>query len=344
MQHKRLHIKMRRLPVITLAFVLIISILFPSMSFAEGETAEEIYAKRMALYSKMEAVSFVPWYYIAAVDQYERNIARVRKDIPLKKDGYINIYFKPEFWVGELNPIEDESFLPSIEFFAGNGRDGNGDLLADRQDDEDLLQAAVEHILQHNTEEEGIRNALTDYYQDEKVINQIMTIARLYKHFGTLDLRQKVFPVPLFHNYSYRSTWGDRRGWGGRRIHEGTDLFASYGVPVRSVSYGVVEIMGWNKFGGWRVGVRDADNVYHYYAHLSGFNKEVKEGSIVEPGTVLGYVGSSGYGKPGTSGKFPPHLHYGMYKFNGRTEWAYDPYPSLRIWEKNERKRRKGRR
>ena len=27
-----------------------------------------------------------------------------------------------------------------------------------------------------------------------------------------------------------------------------------------------------------------------------------------------GGVGSSGYGPPGTSGKFPPHLHYGMYK------------------------------
>ena len=92
--------------------------------------------------------------------------------------------------------------------------------------------------------------------------------------------------------------------------------------------------MGWNDYGGWRVGIRDMHNTYHYYAHLSGFNKEVKEGDIVEPGTVIGYVGSSGYGKEGTSGRFPPHLHYGMYKYNGRTEWAFDPYPYLKIWEK----------
>jgi peptidoglycan LD-endopeptidase LytH len=48
-------------------------------------------------------------------------------------------------------------------------------------------------------------------------------------------------------------------------------------------------------------------------------------------------VGSSGYGPPGTSGKFPPHLHYGMYKDNGFTEWSFDPYPHLKMWERQER-------
>lgn len=40
---------------------------------------------------------------------------------------------------------------------------------------------------------------------------------------------------------------------------------------------------------------------------------------------------------PGTSGKFPPHLHYGMYKDNGYTEWSFDPYPYLKQWERQER-------
>jgi murein DD-endopeptidase MepM/ murein hydrolase activator NlpD len=48
-------------------------------------------------------------------------------------------------------------------------------------------------------------------------------------------------------------------------------------------------------------------------------------------------VGSSGYGPPGTSGKFPPHLHYGMYKDNGVTEWSFDPYPHLAKWKRMER-------
>ena len=130
------------------------------------------------------------------------------------------------------------------------------------------------------------------------------------------------------------------RGWGGRRMHEGTDLFASYSVPVKSTTFGKVEVMGWNDYGGWRIGIRDVNNTYHYYAHLSGYTKDLKEGDILEPGTIIGYVGSSGYGKQGTSGKFPPHLHYGMYKYNGRVEWAYDPFPSLKRWEQEEKSKK----
>jgi len=94
--------------------------------------------------------------------------------------------------------------------------------------------------------------------------------------------------------------------------------------------------MGWNPFGGWRVGIRDTDNFYHYYAHLSGFNKKIKQGDIVTPGVVIGWVGSSGYGKPGTQGKFPPHLHYGIYRDNGSMEWSFDPYPLLKKWERED--------
>jgi murein DD-endopeptidase MepM/ murein hydrolase activator NlpD len=70
---------------------------------------------------------------------------------------------------------------------------------------------------------------------------------------------------------------------------------------------------------------------------LSGFSRALKVGQIVEPGMIIGAVGSSGYGPPGTSGKFPPHLHYGMYKDNGYTEWSFDPTPHLAMWERIER-------
>ena len=74
---------------------------------------------------------------------------------------------------------------------------------------------------------------------------------------------------------------------------------------------------GWNRYGGWRVGIRDINNNYHYFAHLNGFAKDLHTGQVVEPGQLIGSVGSSGYGPPGTAGKFPPHLHYGMYRDNG---------------------------
>lgn len=317
-------------------FAIVILFFIPSVADANS-TKDEIYEERLALYTRFQD-AFVPWYHLAAVDQYERNIQAVRKDIP-KRDSTIAIQFSSEFWAGELNPNSDDTSAFSIEYFGGRGLDGNGDGEADRNDDEDILFTMSEYLKTFGPSEDDFKNALWEYYKDEKIVNQIITIATLYKHYKTIDLDKRVFPIPVRgYNYSYRGTWGASRGWGGRRIHEGTDIFAGYGTPVLSTTYGVIEVMGWNQFGGWRVGIRDHHNTYHYYAHLAYFNKDLKEGDIVEPGTIIGGVGSSGYGKEGTSGKFPPHLHYGMYKFNGRTEWAFDPYPSLLQWEKETKK------
>ncbi len=300
-------------------------------------TREQVLEKRMAYYINYSS-DILPWYYLAAIDQYERNIQEVRRDLP-KRDGIVAMQFSDDYWVGPLNPQRDDNYSLSIAFFYGNGVDANGDGLADRKNDDDVMGTLVELLNVQGRSEKDFKKVVKNYYQNDLAVNQILTTAKIYQHFETINLDQHAFPLPLRQDYSYRSTWGDRRGWGGRRIHEGTDLFASYGMPVKSTSYGMIETMGWNEYGGWRVGIRDVNNTYHYYAHLSSFNKKVKQGDIIEPGTIIGYVGSSGYGKKWTSGRFPPHLHYGMYKFNGRTEWAYDPFPALRRWEQEERKR-----
>lgn len=310
----------------------------PGLTLAQQEKTN-IYNERMALYKKMEALTQIPWYYLAAIDQYERNIRQARRDLP-KEQGLIGIYYSPRQWVGPLNPKLDDTNANTIKFFGGIGLDGNADGLADRNNDEDVLFSFAHYIASYGFDKNQIKIALWDYYQRDKTVGIIINHSELYKKYG-LDLSEHAFPVPINMNYSYRSTWGDRRGWGGIRIHEGADIFAGYGTPVRSTSYGVIELKGWNKYGGWRIGIRDINNVYHYYAHLSGFEGKLRSGQIVEAGQVIGYVGSSGYGPPGTSGKFPPHLHYGMYKDNGYTEWSYDPYPSLRSWERQERQKKR---
>jgi len=321
-------------------YLMTLFFLFYTVVFANTEpTREEVLDTRMSYYLKFEE-PLVPWYYLAAVDQFERNIEQVRNDIP-KKDGIIAIQFSAEDWVGALNPNKEDMSLKSIAFFGGNGLDGNGDGIADLNNDDDVLFTMASYLSDFGDAEKDFRKALLAHYEREETVNQILTIANLYKHFETLALDENAFPIPVQHNYSYQGTWGAKRGWGGRRIHEGTDLYASYGVPVQSTSYGVVEIMAWNEYGGWRVGIRDSKNTYHYFAHLAYFSKELKKGDIVEPRTIIGYVGSSGYGQKGTSGRFPPHLHYGMYKYNGRTEWAFDPYPALRRWEQQDRNREK---
>ncbi|WP_066399515.1 M23 family metallopeptidase [Cytobacillus eiseniae] len=316
---------------------------FSFICYSTGQAAEtnetSIYDQRMELYKRVELVTNIPWYYLAGIDQYERNVRQSRRDLP-KAEGITGIYFKPEIWAGPLNPdYQDENPL-SIRFFNGMGMDGNGDGLASSTSDEDVLFAFANYLLSYGTEHDHIKMGLWDYYKRDKTVGIIVGKAQIYKHFGRLNLDDHAFPVPLRSNYSYKNTWGAARGWGGRRIHEGTDIFADYGVPVRSTAYGIIEMKGWNRFGGWRIGIRDINNNYHYFAHLSGFAKDLKLGQIVEPGMLIGGVGSSGYGPPGTSGKFPPHLHYGIYKDNGYTEWSFDPYPHLRLWERQERQKK----
>lgn len=302
-------------------------------------TDEQIYAKRQELYNRMQSVTQIPWYYFAAVDQYERNVRRVRRDIP-KAKGVIGIYYKPEVWAGPLNPNPEDSNPMSIQFFGGMGLDGNGDGVADSTNDEDVLFTFAHYLQPYGTDKENIKIALWEYYQRDKTVGLIMNHMKLYSTYKTLKLDTHAFPLPIRSNFSYRNTWGDARGWGGRRMHEGTDIFASYGVPVRSTCYGVIEIKGWNKFGGWRLGIRDINNTYHYFAHLNGFAKDLEVGQVIEPGQIIGSVGSSGYGPPGTAGKFPPHLHYGMYKDNGYSEWSFDPFPHLKSWERGDRRKR----
>lgn len=309
---------------------------FTTASANEEPSREEILQQRMTYYVQFED-QLVPWYYLAAIDQYERNIQSVRSDIP-KRDGIIAIQFSDEYWAGALNPVSQDTVPTTIDFFGGLGLDGNEDGIANPKDDLDVMFTMANYLSSFGSTEDDYKLALWEYYSSEEVVNQITTISKLYKHFKTTDIDTHTFPIPVRSEYSYRGTWGANRGWGGRRIHEGTDLFAGYGTQVVSTSYGVVEVKGWNQFGGWRIGIRDNHNSYHYYAHLGSYNKDIKVGDIVEPGTLLGYVGSSGYGKEGTSGKFPPHLHYGIYKFNGRTEWAFDPYPSLLQWERQAKK------
>lgn len=311
-----------------LIFSIIITFFFLNANAVNAENEESVYDKRMALFKKTEALTQIPWYYFAAIDNYERNIKS--SDEP---EQVISIGFASELWFGPGNSsqITEETI---IDTFDGEGKDGNGDGKADPANEEDVLYTMAMLILEYGPTEDDIKIALWNHYQRDLTVQTIMNTAKVFATFQDINLTDRDFPVSIQHNYSYRNTWGDRRGFGGLRIHEGTDIFANYGVPVQSTTYGVIEMMGWNLYGGWRIGIRDIFNIYHYYAHMSGYDDNIKLGQVVQPGDVLGSVGSTGYGPPGTSGKFPPHLHYGMYKDNGYSEWSFDPYPYLRKWER----------
>jgi murein DD-endopeptidase MepM/ murein hydrolase activator NlpD len=74
------------------------------------------------------------------------------------------------------------------------------------------------------------------------------------------------------------------------------------------------------------VGVRGTDGKYYFYAHLSALAPGIEVGTTVRPGSILGRVGNTGYGGPGTEDRFPPHLHFGI---EGPGGWE-NPYPLVR--------------
>lgn len=145
------------------------------------------------------------------------------------------------------------------------------------------------------------------------------------------------FPIPD-RNISFEDTFGEPREEG-NRVHEGVDLFGQVKTPgyypVLSMTDGVVEQVGWLPLGGYRIGIRSPSGGYFYYAHLSGYEKQFQKGEAVSAGDILGYMGDTGYGPAGTRGRFPVHLHLGIYvKTPHFAELSVNPYYVLRAISK----------
>lgn len=124
---------------------------------------------------------------------------------------------------------------------------------------------------------------------------------------------------PIAKNFPYQDfdDFGVSRSYGFKRQHLGHDLMGQVGTPVIAVESGYVEAIGWNQYGGWRLGIRSFDKKrYYYYAHLRKnypYHKTLKEGSYVQAGDVIGYLGRTGYSRTeNTNNIDEPHLHFGM--------------------------------
>ncbi|MFL0364678.1 NlpC/P60 family protein [Pseudobacillus sp. 179-B 2D1 NHS] len=149
---------------------------------------------------------------------------------------------------------------------------------------------------------------------------------------GPYGVNNGTFPLPKGQYDKFGDSWGNDRTYGGNRRHEGNDIMAKSGVKIYSATDGVVEKHGWNKLGGWRLNIKSPDGYNLYYAHMLKYAPGISKGVKVKRGQLIGYVGATGYGPQGTTGKFDPHLHFGIYK-NGK---AINPYPFLKAWEKGE--------
>ena len=149
-------------------------------------------------------------------------------------------------------------------------------------------------------------------------------------------------PIAAGYGYSHCDDFGNQRTFGFARKHLGHDMMGSLGTPIVAVESGIVEAMGWNRYGGWRIGIRSSDNKrYYYYAHLQKdhpFADGLEIGDMVQAGDLIGFMGRTGYSdKENTNNIESVHLHFGIQLiFDEKqkeclSEIWIDPYDIVRL-------------
>ncbi|MDR0598910.1 MAG: M23 family metallopeptidase [Treponema sp.] len=92
------------------------------------------------------------------------------------------------------------------------------------------------------------------------------------------------------------------RGWS---FHDGLDVAAPTGTPVKAAMAGRVTSVGWDNTYGNMILITHADGYKTLYGHLDSI--DIRAGTSVAAGTVIGTVGNTGL----STG---PHLHFTVYK------------------------------
>jgi murein DD-endopeptidase MepM/ murein hydrolase activator NlpD len=93
--------------------------------------------------------------------------------------------------------------------------------------------------------------------------------------------------------------------WG--RMHEGIDIGAASGSPIRAAAAGRVVYSGWMSGYGNLVAIDHGGGISTAYGHQSSI--AVGNGQLVSQGQTIGYVGCTGH-------CFGPHLHFEV-RING---------------------------
>ncbi|MBQ7296254.1 MAG: M23 family metallopeptidase [Clostridia bacterium] len=153
-------------------------------------------------------------------------------------------------------------------------------------------------------------------------------------------------PIAEGFSYSHYDDFGNSRSYGYRRQHLGNDLMGYVGTPITAIEGGTVEAIGWNQYGGWRLGIRSFDGKRsYYYAHLRKgrpYAEGIELGTQVKAGQVIGYMGMTGYStKSDVNGMSVPHLHLGLQLIfdesqkEGTNQIWLDVYNLVKLLSKN---------
>lgn len=168
-----------------------------------------------------------------------------------------------------------------------------------------------------------------------------------YEKDGKLYYGLKVFcPIAKSYWFNHYRDFGNSRSYGYKRRHLGNDLMGNIGTPIVAVEGGIVEELGWNRYGGWRIGISSFDRKrYYYYAHLrknKPYAEGLEKGMSVLAGELIGYLGNTGYStKENVNMSGNSHLHFGIQiifdesQRTGAKEIWINPYHIVEFLKKN---------
>ena len=125
---------------------------------------------------------------------------------------------------------------------------------------------------------------------------------------------------PVAGKHTYFDDFGAPRAQG---THQGNDVMAARGVPVRAVAPGTIKRMTRveSGLGGIWIWLQDTRGHEYYYAHLTTISDGLEAGSPVTLGQVIGTVGNTGDARYGAT-----HLHFEIHPGGGA---AVNPYTDL---------------
>lgn len=215
--------------------------------------------------------------------------------------------------------IESQGEVSWIDLLSMLACDNGGNFDGYNKEDVERLSESYEENLKKYSEKK-----LFSYYKEAygAVLRGLLGEHTVYSMKDGVATSESAYgicaysPIAMGYYYSDFDDFGASRSYGYKRRHLGHDMMGSVGTPVVCVEGGYVECVGWNQYGGWRIGIRSFDGKrYYYYAHLRKNHPfaDVFEGQIVNAGEVIGYLGMTGYSaKENTNNINTPHLHFGL--------------------------------
>ena len=228
----------------------------------------------------------------------------------------------------DVETYGEENHLNWVELLAYLGAKYGGDFASYQASD--MEELAERLLAKETTMEETVKDM--EYYAYYKqaygaVLGGMVGEYKIERPVGEQDSGKtewksfyglKAFnPIAKTFPYTDYDDFGVSRSYGYRRNHLGHDMMGQVGTPVIAVESGYVAMLGWNQYGGWRIGINSFDGKrYYYYAHLRQnrpYAEGLKEGDVVQAGDVIGYIGRTGYSAEENVNNIDEyHLHFGL--------------------------------